>query len=93
MHELRQIARLLRRNPAFTLAACGVLALTIGSAGAMFSFVDAILLRPLPYKDPSRVVMLWETRKGAPPRSSTSAVWFDPRQTPVSAANLLDWSR
>jgi putative ABC transport system permease protein len=59
----------------------------------MFSFVDAILLRPLPYTDPSRVVMLWETRKGAPPRSSTSPVWFDSRQTPVSAANLLDWSR
>jgi putative ABC transport system permease protein len=93
MHELRQIARLLRRSPGFTLAACGVLALTIGSAAAMFSFVDAILLRPLPYIDPNRVVMLWETRKGAPPRSSTSAVWFDPRQTPVSAANLLDWSR
>jgi predicted permease len=93
MHEVRQIARLLRRSPGFTLAACGVLALTIGSAAAMFSFVDAILLRPLPYTDPGRVVMLWETRKGAPPRSSTSPVWFDPRQTPVSAANLFDWTR
>jgi predicted permease len=93
MPELAQIARLLRRSPGFTLAACGVLALTIGSAAAMFSFIDAILLRPLPYTDPSRVVMLWETRKGAPPRSSTSPVWFDPRQTPVSPANLLDWTR
>ena len=82
-----------KKSPGFTLAAVAVLALTIGSAAAMFSFVDAILLRPLPYADPDRVAMLWETRQGAPPRSSTSAVWFDPRQTPVSAPNLLDWSR
>jgi predicted permease len=67
--------------------------LTIGSAAAMFSFVDAILLRPLPYSDPGRVVMLWETRKGAPPRNSSSSVWTDPRQTPVSGANLMDWTR
>jgi len=59
----------------------------------MFSFVDAILLRPLPYSDPGRVVMLWETRKGAPPRTSSSSVWTDPRQTPVSGANLMDWTR
>ncbi|MGH9628680.1 MAG: ABC transporter permease, partial [Bryobacteraceae bacterium] len=85
--------RTLRRSPGFTAAAVGVLALTIGSAAAMFTFVDAILLRPLPYHDPDRVVMIWETHKNAPPRSSTTAPWADPRQTMVSAANLADWNR
>src|SRR5258708_7418751 len=87
MREVRQIARSLRRSPGFSLAAFGTLAVTIGSAAAIFSFVDAILLRPLPYTHPQRVFMLWETRKGAPPRgSSSSAPRADPRQTEVSAS-------
>ncbi|MEX2263717.1 MAG: ABC transporter permease [Bryobacteraceae bacterium] len=92
LQDLRFALRTLRENPGFALAAIGVLALTIGSVAAMFSFVDAILLRPLPYTDPERVVMVWETRKDAPRRSGASAPWADPRQAHVSAANLRDWS-
>jgi putative ABC transport system permease protein len=59
-HDLRHGARLLRKAPLFTLGSIVVLALGIGSATAMFSLVDAALLRPLPFPESGRLVMLWE---------------------------------
>jgi putative ABC transport system permease protein len=57
--DLRFGVRLLRRNPGFTLLSALVLALGIGSTVAMFTAVDAILLRPLPHPSPDRLVRLW----------------------------------
>src|SRR2546422_1185899 len=51
--------RLFWRKPAFSIVVVLTLALGIGANSAIFSVIDAVLLRPLPYKDPSRLAMLW----------------------------------
>jgi putative ABC transport system permease protein len=57
--DLRFAARVLRKNPAFTLVAVLTLALGIGATSALFSMVEAVLLKPLPYQETSRLAVLW----------------------------------
>jgi putative ABC transport system permease protein len=57
--DLRFASRTLRGNPAFTAVAVLTIALGIGATTAIFSVVDAVILRPLPYRDANRVVMVW----------------------------------
>src|ERR1041384_3305763 len=80
LSDLRYGLRLMRQAPAFTAIAVVALALGIGANTAIFSTFDSVLLRPLPYQDPDRVVMVWEDR---------TAAGF-PRNTPAPA-NYLDW--
>ncbi len=78
--DARYAARTLLKNPTFTAVAVVALALGIGANSAIFSVVNSVLLRPLPFKDPERLVTVWEdrTRRGFP------------RDTPA-AANYVDW--
>jgi len=58
--DLRYGLRTLKRNRGFAAVAIGTLALGIGATTTMFTIVDGVLLKPLPYPDPERLVMLWE---------------------------------
>src|SRR6185503_6557844 len=68
--DLRYGVRSLRRSPAFTAAAALTLALGVGANSAIFALVDAALLHPLPFAQPDRLVMLWESSK-----SDTRGAW------------------
>jgi putative ABC transport system permease protein len=83
--DARYSVRVLVKSPGFALAAVMVLALGIGANTAIFSVVNAAFLRPLPFKDPSRLVQVWHV----PPARSFPGM----TQFAVSAANYLDWAR
>jgi putative ABC transport system permease protein len=79
--DLVYALRGLRRNPAFALTAVLSLALGIGASIAIFTVADGMLLRPLPYREPGRLMMVWETNPHALAR----------QHNVVSPANYRDW--
>lgn len=80
LQDMRYAVRVLRKSPGFTVVGILTLALGIGANTAIFSVIDSVLLRPLPYKDPAGLVMLWENNSRHP----------NPHNT-VSPPDFLDW--
>ncbi len=80
LRDLRHGARLLLRAPGFTVVAVCALAIGIGANTAIFSVVYTLLLKPLPYQDPERLVVVWEHNM---PR--------DRKNNVVSPGNFLHW--
>ncbi len=78
--DVRYAARMLWKSPGFTAVAAIALALGIGANTAIFSVVNALMLRALPFRDAERLVMVWEFNR---PR--------DQHQNVVAPANFLDW--
>src|SRR5688572_2051083 len=66
VRDLRHAARGLVRNASFTVVAVATLAIGIGATTAVFSVVDGVLLKPLPYPEPDRLVAVWHDAPGAP---------------------------
>src|SRR5262245_25839133 len=78
IQDIRFGLRVLRKNPGFTAAAVVTLALSIGANAAIFDVINGVLLKPLPYKEPDRIVRVFENSPRFP-------------RFPTSPANFLDY--
>src|SRR2546429_4006439 len=78
LQDLRYAWRTLGKSPGFTAVVVATLALGIGVNTTIFSVIEGVLLRPLPYEDPERIVVLWEVTDAG-------------GETHVSEPNFRDW--
>ena len=81
--DLKYACRTLSRTPGFSIIAISVMALCIGAATSLFTIVRSVLLRPLPFRDPGRLVMVYEHHREANKP--------DFNYNPVSPADFYDW--
>ncbi len=83
LQDIRYAFRMLLKRPGFTVIVVLTLALGIGANTTIFSAIDAVLLSPLPYKDPERLMVVWETNKQLGPE-----MWD---RNEAAIGNFLDW--
>ena len=81
LHDIRYAVRVLRKSPTFAVVAILTLALGIGANTAIFTVVNALLLRPLPYRDADRLVTVWQDMRA---RGGPADEWATP-------GNYADW--
>src|SRR5260370_41479935 len=79
--DVRLAVRSLHKSPAFTAVAVLTIGLSLGANAAIFSFLDGVLLKPLPYPEPERLVQLWEKPPGGA-RHGISPLKFPDSQGP-----------
>src|SRR6202011_2260169 len=79
-HDLKYAFRTLSRAPGFSIIAIVVMALCLGAATSLFTIVRSVLLRPLPFRDPARLVMVYEHFRGG-----------ELSYHPVAPADFYDW--
>src|SRR5665213_1691215 len=89
--DIRFGARVLLRSPGMTLAVILALALGIGANTAMFSVVDALILHPLRYQNPSELVLVWDRDQQGQIRGSSSGNFLDWRRAKSFSA-LAGWA-
>ncbi|HEX8088165.1 MAG TPA: ABC transporter permease [Blastocatellia bacterium] len=97
LQDIRYSIRVMLKSRGFTAAAVMALALGIGANTAIFSVVNAVLLRPLPYADPERIVTVWQNlqSRGGPEREFTSPAdfndWKEQSQNFKHMAGVINW--
>ncbi len=85
-HDVKYAFRTLSRTPGFSIIAVAVMALCIGAATSLFTIVRSVLLRPLPFRDPDRLVIVHEHFRGAWANSPGEFSY-----NPVAPADFYDW--
>jgi putative ABC transport system permease protein len=86
--DLRYAFRQLRKSPTFTFIAIATLALGIGANTAMFSVINSVLLHALPFRDPSRVMVVWKTMSNGSPNAFSTPAFLEARQQGDLLAHL-----
>ena len=92
LRDARHMGRGLRRSPGFTIAVVLTLALGIGANTAIFSVVDQLLLRPLPYPEGENLVIVYEARESNSHNSVSPATWFDWQRDNRTLERVAAWA-
>jgi len=91
LQDLRHALRLLGRAPGYAATLVLTVAIGIGATTAVFSVVDAVLLRPLRYPSPDRLVRIWQTFPSSAPDEPVAALRWSGRVLGATAADIRDW--
>jgi len=95
LQDLKYSVRMLLKSPGFTAVAVLTLALGIGANTAIFSIINSVLLRPLPFHEPQQLVQLWET-EGAPgnyPLTGPDYLDWQSQNATLAGTSLFSWDR
>src|SRR5262249_17318498 len=90
--DIRYALRGFQRSPGFTASGVGMVALGIGGNTAIFSLVDRLLIRQLPYPESQRLVMMYESFPGTPRNNVSLSNWLDWQRLNHSFESLAAWN-